>query len=358
MLLQRVVFISLVIGVLHLLHSVVYLVTARVYQYEVPYWYVLSFVLAGSLLLIAVGARKYNLRIINALYVVSVTWLGIIFLFFSATALYQIVYFLTGTDSFQILTSFLCTAGIVSLYSIYNASQLHTKEHSLQIKGITAPIRVVHLSDVHIGTVHQDAFLQRVVSTTNALEPDVVLMTGDLFDGSAPINESMLRSLDALSAPCFFSHGNHEEYEGLKEVATTISGLKMQLLDNKVVEWNQLQIIGINDKQSLKGSTLASVLDTLSFDRAKPTILMYHTPVEWETARVYEIDLMLSGHTHNGQIFPFTLLVRLSFKYVSGLFEEVEKYLHVTPGTGTWGPPMRLGSKNQITLLNLLPKQE
>ena len=135
-----------------------------------------------------------------------------------------------------------------------------------------------------------------------------------------------------------------------------IGHLKMKLLDGKMAMFDNVQIVGINDRQSLpKDKTLGSALDDLPIDKEKPTILMYHTPVEWEDARKHGIDLMLSGHTHNGQIFPFTLLVRLSFKYINGLYRKGSKYLHVSPGTGTWGPPMRLGSRNQITLLTLTP---
>lgn len=283
------------------------------------------------------------------------TLMGVFFLLFTAVFTYEIFHLIVVVESPVLLSILLGVALIASIYSIYNAGQLVTKEYTIPLKGITESVRLVHLSDVHIGTVHQNKFLKRVVDMTNSLNPNLVLMTGDLFDGSAPIHENMLRSLDSLSAPCFFSTGNHEEYEGLKKVKETISHLKMELLDNKFKEWNGLQIIGVDDKYSLGGKTLENILDTLSFNKEKPAILMYHTPVEWDMARKRGIDLMLSGHTHNGQIFPFTILVRFSFKYIRGLYKEASQYLHVTPGTGTWGPPMRLGSQNQITLLKLVP---
>jgi predicted MPP superfamily phosphohydrolase len=166
----------------------------------------------------------------------------------------------------------------------------------------------------------------------------------------------MLTPLDDLQAPAYFSYGNHEEYEGLPLVKETIKGLRLELLDNRFVDWNGIEIIGVNDVQSLRdGETLDSVLRSLPLSTARPKILMYHTPVDWEVARQHGVTLMLSGHTHNGQVFPFTLLVRAAFKYVKGLFSQDGKYLHVTPGTGTWGPPMRLGSRNQVTIIELQP---
>jgi predicted MPP superfamily phosphohydrolase len=185
-----------------------------------------------------------------------------------------------------------------------------------------------------------------------------VLVTGDLFDGSAPIEEEILLPLNELNAPSYFSNGNHEEYEGLVKVRDTIANLDMQLLDNQVVTTGGLQIIGVNDRQSIpKSQTLGSILDGLELEKDVPTLLMYHSPTEWDDAKQRGIALMLSGHTHNGQVYPFNLLVRMAFKYVNGLYQDGEHYLHVSPGTGTWGPPMRLGSRNQITLLSLNPVQ-
>jgi predicted MPP superfamily phosphohydrolase len=136
-------------------------------------------------------------------------------------------------------------------------------------------------------------------------------------------------------------------------VKETIKNLDLRLLDNEMVLENGVQIIGVNDRQSLHGTNLASILDGLAIDTGVPALLMYHSPADWAVARKHGVDLMLSGHTHNGQIYPFNLLVRIFFKYVNGLYEEEGKHLHVSPGTGTWGPPMRLGSRNQVTLITL-----
>ena len=83
---------------------------------------------------------------------------------------------------------------------------------------------------------------------------------------------------------------------------------------------------------------------------------MYHSPVHWDEAREHGVDLMLSGHTHNGQVFPFTWLVKIFYPYIKGVYEKDGMYLHVSPGTGTWGPPMRLGSRNQVVLIELVPE--
>jgi predicted MPP superfamily phosphohydrolase len=334
----------------------IYATASRVFGFEIPYWYILIGFLAFSYVLAGIGVRNYHHKIIDWFYLIASAWIGIMFLLFSASLVYVIGHTVTGKDSPLILAILLLSAIVASIYALIQGRLLTTREYTLPINGLTKPVRLVHLTDIHVGTVHKKDYLEKVVRETNSLSPELVLITGDLFDGSAPIDESILTPLNDLVAPSFFSNGNHEEYEGLKHVRDTVMNLKLRLLENQFAIHEELQIIGVNDRQSLsREQTLGSILGPLPYDGAKPTILMYHSPTEWDDALEHGADLMLSGHTHNGQIYPFTLLVKISFKYINGLYEKGGKYLHVSPGTGTWGPPMRLGSKNQITLITLVP---
>lgn len=342
---------------LWLLHVVVFGVMVRVQS--VQFNDLLQWLFIGSFVLVIfnMAPKIKDNAVTSSLYIFASAWLGVLFLVFSATVLYEMVIFVFGELPF--LYSLLISGALLaSAYAIWNAGNLHTRSYTINISKLEKAVSLVHLSDVHIGTVHRKKFLEEVVRKTNALQPDIVLMSGDLFDGSASIHEEMLSPLDNLVAPAYFSTGNHEEYEGLSLVRATIKNLKMRLLDSEMEICNGVQIIGINDRQSLpKDQSLKTILPTINYDKQKPVILMYHTPVEWEEAREHGVDLMLSGHTHNGQIFPFTILVRLAYKHIKGLYEVAGQYLHVTPGTGTWGPPMRLGSRNQVTLLKLVPQE-
>jgi predicted MPP superfamily phosphohydrolase len=350
------VFASIVTIFLTLLHYVVFGIWVRVHELNTDI--VLPMAFAAAILITFFNAlpRIRDNAVTSLLYIFGSTWLGAIFLVLCATLVYQVFSFFIGADSLSLYIALHSVAMLAAFYAIFNADRLEVVELSIPFPGISNPLRVAHLSDIHIGTVHRKDFLSQVVSLTNKLRPDLVLITGDLFDGSAPVYPHMLTPLDDLQAPAYFSYGNHEEYEGLPLVKETIKGLRLELLDNRFVDWNGIEIIGVNDVQSLRdGETLDSVLRSLPLNIAQPKILMYHTPVDWEVARQHGVTLMLSGHTHNGQVFPFTLLVRVAFKYVKGLFSQDGKYLHVTPGTGTWGPPMRLGSRNQVTIIELHP---
>lgn len=349
------IFIGVAWGIMFLVHLVAFVPVVRVFHISVPYWQVILAVISFSYFLATIGVRTTTNQLTDIFYFIASSWLGIVFLLFSMMLLYELVHLATGFDSRLVLSILLLIVVGLSIYALFAGRSLVTREYIVPLANLTRPLTMVHLSDIHVGTVHQAKYLERVVTASNAAQPDLVLVTGDLFDGSAPINEGILKPLNELTSPSYFSNGNHEEYEGLTKVKDTLANLDMQLLDNKMAEWNNLQIVGVNDRQSLRNTSLSEVLNSLPLDKNRPTILMYHSPSDWEVAREHGVDLMLSGHTHNGQIFPFTLLVRLAFKYINGLYQEDKNYLHVSPGTGTWGPPMRLGSRNQVTILKLVP---
>ena len=352
-----ILFIGVAWAIMFFMNLVAFVPIIRVFHISVPHWPIILAIISFSYFLATIGVRTFTNKLVDVFYFIASAWLGIVFLLFSVMVLYELVHLITGFDSRLILSGLLIMVTGLSVYALIAGRAIVVREYTVPITNLTSPTTVVHLSDIHVGTVHQTKYLESVVKMTNDAKPDLVLVTGDLFDGSAPIDESILKPLNDITAPSYFSNGNHEEYEGLAKVKETVSNLDLQLLDNKMTEWNGLQIVGINDQQSLRGTSLDEVLNSMSLNQTKPTVLMYHSPSDWEIAREHGVNLMLSGHTHNGQIFPFTLLVRLAFKHIDGIYEESGKYLHVSPGTGTWGPPMRLGSRNQVTVLNLVPAE-
>ncbi len=353
-----VLFIGVAWGVLFSMHWVVYTPISRVYNVTLPHSFLVLSFFSLLYFLASMVVRSTDHIVGTLFYYVASVWLGVLFLMFSVLLVYGLVHITTGFDSRVVLTVLITVTLGLSVYALVQGRQLITKEYTVPLEHLSTPLHVVHLSDIHVGTVHGEKYLQEVVQKTNALNPDLILITGDLFDGSAPIHTEMLTVLDSFNAPAYFSNGNHEQYEGLDKVRNTLGTLKMQLLENELIEYKGVQVVGVNDRQSLpRGTSLNDVLDTFTLDGNKPTILMYHSPADWEVARAAGVTFMLSGHTHNGQIYPFNLLVRAAFRNLNGLYEEQGYYLHISPGTGTWGPPMRLGSRNQITLLNLVPKE-
>jgi hypothetical protein len=243
----------------------------------------------------------------------------------------------------------------ITLYSFINARVLNVEHVSLSIKNLKTPLKIVQLSDIHVGTINNFSYLEKIVEKVNAENPDLVFITGDLFDGSAPIIPETLKPLDDLSAKTFFSTGNHEAYEGIEKVRITLANSSVTLLENSLFIQDGIQIIGANDPSIQPKKSLQKILEVLPIDRGVPTILMYHQPKDWVVAQKFGIDLQLSGHTHNGQIFPFNLLVKIPFPNIKGLYTKDNVYLYTSPGTGTWGPPLRFGSRSEITVFHLEP---
>ena len=244
----------------------------------------------------------------------------------------------------------------LALWSIANAHRLMVRRIELSSPRLDRPMRLVQVSDIHVGS-RGAGFLPRIVRRVNELEPDAVLVTGDLIDlKKLPTNA--LDSMGALTAPAFFATGNHERYIGSDAIGTRLEALGVTVLRNARTEWGPIRIIGIDDAeaQDQVGRVLARMgADIEERARAAFTILMYHRPDGVEDAARAGVDLMLCGHTHNGQIVPFDRLVKRYFPRIAGRFDVDGMVLYVSPGTGTWGPTMRLGSSNEITVFDLSP---
>ena len=290
------------------------------------------------------------------LYSAASIWLGIVFLLLSILLFYEAVRFFIPLKPQT--AAFLITgiAAALSIYGIINALFITVKTVTIPMQGLKNPLGIVQLSDIHVGTIHNSGFLTRIVDTTNALSPDLVLITGDLFDGIGPVNRQTIEPLTKLMAKTYFVIGNHERYDDMEKIQSILPDTGVEILRNRIADFRGVQIVGV-DAPLRDGEKSNSVVGTLPIDRARPSILMYHVPVGIDEAVKAGINLQLSGHTHNGQLFPFTLFAKLLYPQVKGLYTINGMHLYVSPGTGTWGPPMRIGSSNEVTLINLVPEQ-
>jgi predicted MPP superfamily phosphohydrolase len=227
-----------------------------------------------------------------------------------------------------------------------------------------AGLRIVQLSDLHIGERLGEDFLRRVVDRVNALHPDVVAITGDLVDGPAHVVEQALRPLADLDAPhgVYFVTGNHEYYWGGRESVRMVEALGLTVLHNehRVVEraGGAVVIGGIPDLHGGRFLADHESRPDLAFAGAPegaPRVLLAHQPRAVIRAAPHGVDLMLTGHTHGGQIFPFHLFVRLQQPVVRGLRKLLGVWVYAHRGTGFWGPPMRLFSTPEIAEITLTP---
>lgn len=236
---------------------------------------------------------------------------------------------------------------------------------------------IVQLSDLHLGHFHSPASMERLAERVNALAPDLVVITGDLFDGMAGPMPAFVAPLSKLSSRhgVFLVTGNHEVYAGLRRCLELAEKAGIRVLANEVVEVDGLNLMGvaypgIREKSEIQG--LERALDPSAGRR--PMVLLFHTPTDirrdgtrdrrtatyWRPdtsfalSRELGVSLQLSGHTHKGQMFPFGLLTRWIYNGCDyGLHRESGFSLFTSSGVGTWGPPMRTGASPEIVMITL-----
>jgi predicted MPP superfamily phosphohydrolase len=217
---------------------------------------------------------------------------------------------------------------------------------------------IVQLTDVHMGPTLHKPFLDDVVARTNALQPDVIAITGDLVDGSVEQLREMVAPIGQLKARhgVYFVTGNHEYYSGVEEWIDELGRLGVKVLRNERVSVgdgeHSFDLAGIDDHSSRgfargHGPDLARALE--GRDDSRELVLLAHQPRAIDEAERHGVGLQLSGHTHGGQIWPWNFLVKLQQPYVAGLARQGKTQLYVSRGTGYWGPPMRLGAPAEIT---------
>jgi len=231
-----------------------------------------------------------------------------------------------------------------------------------KLPGSLNGLRLVQLTDMHIGLTIGRDFVEDVVRKVNALEPDIVAITGDLIDGSVDDLGPAVAPLGEIQAKLgtYFVTGNHEYYSGADSWLAFLQSLGIKALRNEHVELTKngetIHLAGVDDWTAHRfgnghGSDMARAMDGRDAD--KPVVLLAHQPVHFDEAREHGVDLQISGHTHGGQIFPFGLLTRLVQPFVSGLHRRDDSQIYVSSGTGYWGPPMRIAAPAEITLIEL-----
>lgn len=223
-------------------------------------------------------------------------------------------------------------------------------------------LRVVQLTDMHVGLTIGREFVEDVVRKVNALEPDIVAITGDLIDGTVEDLGDAIAPLGKLQAALgtYFVTGNHEYYSGADAWLGFLGDLGIRSLRNEHVELEKngesIHLAGVDDWTAHQfgrghGADVARAMK--GRDTSKPVVLLAHQPVQFDEAREHGVDLQLSGHTHGGQIFPFGVLTRLVQPFLSGLHQRGDSQIYVSSGTGYWGPPMRIAAPAEITLIEL-----
>jgi uncharacterized protein len=296
----------------------------------------------------------------------SFIWLGLVLIWLASAAAGDLALLLARlcrtVDAVRpwVRGAVLAAAAAGGLWSLFNAARmpaLREVEVSLpnlphELDGFT----VVQLSDLHLGVTVPLGKFARIVARVSELKPDLVVLTGDILDaglndeaGFARIGSGLRARLGVLAVL-----GNHEFYHGAAASARAFQSMGARLLrDEVVVLPGGLQVAAVDDVRTagLSADEVFAILSRL--DPAQPSLFLSHQPMYFEAAARARVGLMLCGHTHQGQIWPFGLIARLVYPYFHGLYRQDASLLYVTSGTGQWGPPMRLFTRAEIVRFTL-----
>lgn len=329
------------------------------YLLDVPHdgWFLAIVVVFSVLWLLTMGwGMMFASRLSTVFHIASTLWLGMLFMFAFTLLGWDVVrQFVSVPREVAAPTIIAIVLGAVA-YGLVNARFLRTREVTVRTDKLEGEVRVAHLSDVHIGTFYSPRFLQRVVDRTNSLRPDLVVITGDLADGAHPYSGETFRPLNDLHAPVYYVTGNHEHYAGLSDVLTALEETKVTRLVNSMVEDHGIQVIGVD--YWAEGDEVATAIDDNDPDPGRFSLVLYHVPRELDAVRERGVDLMLSGHTHAGQFFPFTLFSKMVWRRGRGLHDLGGTRLFVSHGIGTWGPPIRVGTSSMVALIRIRGKEK
>jgi hypothetical protein len=325
------------------------------------------FLLAISFTAAALISFSFSNPLVTAIYKIAVVWLGFLNYFFFASCLSWLVWYalpLIGLAHNPLRFRSLIAATLFSLavmtgiYGLFNALWIRVRRVAIQLPNLPESWRGrrgLLVSDLHLGHVNGIRFCRRIAALAARQHPDIVFLPGDIFDGLRIDPDRLAAPFRELSPPfgIYFITGNHEEYGGEELFSSAMARAGVRVLNNEKVTVDGLQILGVPYSDSSYPIRLRATLERLRLDPAQASILLNHVPNRLPIVEQAGVGLQLSGHTHGGQLFPFTWFTRRVFgKFTYGLHRFGALQVCTSSGAGTWGPPIRVGTHPEIVLLN------
>jgi uncharacterized protein len=311
-----------------------------------------------------IGFRLTNVAL-RFVYRITAVWLGYVNYAFFSSVLCWLLYpavRLAGAriDRHYFAWTFLGLSIVITAYGVINGEWTRVRRITVKLTKLPESWRgrtAVLVSDVHLGNYRALGFIRRVVKMVLRLNPDVVFIAGDLYDGTPADFARLAEPLRMLkpSLGAFFVEGNHEEFTDHLKYVEAVAGTGVRVLDNEKVIVDGLQVVGVNYRDATHGEHFRKTLRQIEFDRGQASILLTHAPDRVQIPAEEGISLQLSGHTHYGQFWPWTMAAaRMYGKYVYGLQRLGEMQIYTSCGAGTWGPPLRIGNHPEIVAIEFI----
>ena len=322
--------------------------------------------LASSFIVSSVLAHYSSWLPVKVYYFLSGIWLALLtYLLITFALIKLLVYFfklfnISFDTKAAVLVAILLSLSYVG-YGIWNAYRPRFKNITAKINNLPSNWegkKVVQLSDLHLGVILEKGFLRRIVDLVNTADPALVVITGDLLDGMEGNLDFGLEYLNQLKAEqgVYLVTGNHETYFGTAKFYGLLQGTQVKILNDAMVDLNGLQLIGLSYPERGESKDLVSAIKKQpEFDPGKPSILLYHSPVQVKEVGRAGINLQLSGHTHRGQLFPFNLIAKAIYRgFDYGWHRQDDYAIYTSSGIGVWGPTVRTASHPEIVVIKLV----
>jgi predicted MPP superfamily phosphohydrolase len=330
-------------------------------------------VMAFYVLGIEVVSFVHHKRWMRPLYMLSTTMMGAFFYMFLTTVvggLLLLIGALTGllrsSEWFAPALRIIVAGGVIVpvVWGLIEGRFLLTKRVKIPLKGYRGKgFRIVLISDVHVGLLVAKHRLSRIERIIRREKPDIIVSGGDLLDTNPKFLgyvRSNIRAIASL-APSYAVVGNHEFYHGNVESKEFLKDVGFDLLDNRTVVDRSTGVvfIGVDDPTAFESYDIyrERIEELVSgAPKGKPVVLLNHQPLHFRKAAELGVGLMLSGHTHSGQMWPAGFVTKAIFKDGDrGLNRVKDSYLYVCIGTGSWGPPMRVGAPSELIVIDIVP---
>ncbi len=339
---------------------------------DTPWLRMLAVLLAFSFVTASLLSFRFSNLPLRIFYKIASLWLGFLNFLFWASWLTWLVWLVVRYSDLVaepdaarpwIVGVLFGLAILAGIYGILNARLIRVRKISVNLAGLPANWagrKAVMLSDLHLGNINGAGFCRRVAAMATRFNPDIVFLPGDLFDGAKADLDRLTAPLKQLSPPygIFYSTGNHEEFTSSTHYLGAVTRGGLRNLSNECVDVDGLQIAGVSWGESTYPIRLKSALDAMSIDRGRASILLNHSPSRLPMVERAGFGLQLSGHTHGGQLSPFTWLTRRIFgQFTYGLHSFGSLQVYTSTGVGTWGPPMRVGTHSEIVVFTFQPLQ-
>ena len=308
-------------------------------------------------------AHRFFNRPVRVFYRIASVWLGFVNFAVPAALLAWIVLaativFILPFGQSGIAIFFVSLALVFTLYGLVNAARLRINRITVKLPGLPASWRgrvAALVTDTHLGHIKGRGFLSRIVTALRQLRADVVFISGDLFDGTHVDAQRLVSPWKQLSPKfgSYFVSGNHDEFAGHDNYLDAIRNSGIRVLHNETVDLDGLQVLGVPYHDSANPERFRSILASADLDPSRASVLLSHVPHSLPIPEKQGISLQLSGHTHGGQIFPFTWFTsRIFGAYTYGLSRFGDLLVYTSSGAGTWGPPLRVCTAPEIVLIH------